>query len=452
MMTTASLERLEKALPADGASAAPPVWRAAGRRLVSRMGLLGQGGAALADQVVVSGTTLLTSIIVGRACGKEQLGLFMLAYSIVLFAGGLMISLISTPYVVRRPHLSKTALVRYNGNTLIYLAALCGLVSLGLILATGIGATGLGPTGLSSVTAVLAGVVVVQLFKEYARQMCFARMRMEQALAVDSTVGAIQLGGLLWLAAAARLTPRSAFGAIGLACALAALGWWWHNRDAFRVSPRRAVLELDQHWKLARFAFASGLLHALTVNLYPWIVAWAGGTAAAGVWAACFAVAGLIAPLMTGGHNYLAPRLADAYAQGGGPMLRRLALRASGAFWALALPYTGFLSLFGGVAVAFLYGDKYADHGHLVAVLGAALLAGAAGFSFGRALFSIHRAGVDLLANALGLSILLTAGTWMAWHGGPLGAAYGMLVTNTAASLIKAAAFLWLVHDTTEAV
>ncbi len=426
--------------------------RRAWRRLM-RNGLLGQGGAALADQVVVSGTTLATSIIVGRACSKEQFGLFMLAFSIVLFLNGLVISLISAPYVVRRPHLAKVARARYNGNTLVYLAALCGVASLGLMLATGASASGFGPGGLSSVTAVLSGVIVVQLFKEYARQMSFARMRMEQALAVDSTAGAIQLGGLSWLAASGRLTPSSAFGAIGLACALASLGWWWHSRDAFRVRVRRAVLEFDQHWEIARFAFASGLLYALTANLYPWIVAWAGGTAAAGVWAACFAVAVLIAPLMTGAQNYLAPRLADAYAQGGGPMLRRLAVRVGGAFSALALPYTGFLSLFGGAAVVFCYGGKYADNGHLVAVLGAALLAGAAGFSFGRALFSIHRADVDLLVNAFALSILLSAGTWMAWHWGLMGAAYGMLVTNTAASLLKAVAFLRLVPDrTAEAV
>ncbi len=422
--------------------------RRAWRRLMSN-GLLGQGGAALADQVVVSGTTLATSIIVGRACSKEQFGLFMLAFSIVLFSNGVMISLISTPYVVRRPLLSQAALLRYNGNTLVYLAALCGVASLGLMLAAGAGAWGFGPAGSSSVAAILSGVIVVQLFKEYARQMCFARMRAQQALAVDSTVGAIQVAGLLWLAATERLTPSSAFGVIGLACGLASFGWWSANRDAFRVRARRAVLELDQHWQLARFAFASGLLHALTVNLYPWIVAWVGGTAAAGVWAACFAVAALIAPLMTGVHRYLAPRLADAYARGGGRLLRRLAAWASGAFWALALPYTGFLALFGGVVVVFFYGDKYADHGHLVAVLGAALLVGAAGFSFGRALFSIHRAHADLLANACALSILLTAGTWMAWQWGPLGAAYGMLATNTTATLIKAAAFLWLVPDTT---
>ncbi|MEM7354314.1 MAG: hypothetical protein AAF657_26145, partial [Acidobacteriota bacterium] len=430
----------QRVMPAEGAATALPA-RPARWQSLPGAGWLQQGGTALADQAVVSGTTLATSVLVGRTCSKEQFGLFMLAFSLLLLCNGLMISLISAPYVVRRPLLSHTTLARHDGDTLIYLAVLCGLVALGLLLAT---AADLGPAGLSPIIGILSGVVVVQLFKEYARQMCFARLQMGSALAMDSTVGALQVGGLLWLASTGRLTPSTAFAAIGVASGLAALAWCWHNHNTLRVCPRQAVRDFDQHWQLARFAFVSGLLHALTVNLYPWIVAWTGGIAAAGVWAAGFAIAALIVPPVTGAQNYLAPRLADAYAQGGLPVLRRLAVRASGAFCALALPYAASLALFGGLVVVFCYGDPYAGHEQLVAVLGAALLAGAAGFSFGRALFSIDRAQVDLLANAIALGILLTAGAWMTWQWGPLGAAYGMLLTNTVASLIKAMAFLWL--------
>ena len=431
------------------AVAAPPLRRSVWRLPLPGAELMRQGGTALADQVVVSGTTFATCILVGRACSPEQFGLFMLAFSFALILGGLMISLITAPYIVRRPHLEPRLLPRYDGDTLLYLVALCGLAALGLVVASGAAAAGFGPAGTRPLTLMLAGAIVVQLFKEYARQMCFARMRMASALAIDGIVGGLQLGGLLWLAATGRLTPSSAFAAIALACGLASLGWWFQNRRTFHVCPRRAVRQFPPHWQLARFAFASGTLHAVTVNLYPWIVAWAGGTGAAGVWAACFAIAALIAPPVTGAHNYLAPRLADAYAQGGRPVLRRLAIRSSGAFWAMALPYAGFLSLFGGLAVVFCYGPQYAGHGQLVAVVGAALVAGAAGFSFGRALFSLNRADLDLAANVVALLILLIAGTTLAWHWGPLGAAYGMLITNTVTSLIKAAMFLRLVREVT---
>ncbi len=432
------------------AVAAPPLRRSVGWLPRPGVQLMRQGGTALADQVVVSGTTFATCMLVGRACGPEQFGLFMLAFSFALILSGLMISLITAPYIVRRPHLEARLLPRYDGDTLLYLLALCGLAAFGLLVATGAAAAaGFGPPGTRSLTLMLAGVIGVQLLKEYTRQMCFARMRMASALAIDGIVGVLQLGGLLWLATAGRLTPSTAFGAIGLACGLASLGWWFQNRRTFQLRPRRAVREFPKHWRLARFAFASGTLHAVTVNLYPWIVAWAGGAGAAGVWAACFAVAALIAPPVTGAHNYLAPRLADAYARGGRPVLRQLAMRSSGAFWAMALPYAGFLSLFGGLAVAFCYGPQYAGHSQLVAIVGAALVAGAAGFSFGRALFSLDRADLDLAANVLGLAILLIAGTALAWHWGPLGAAYGMLITNTVTSLIKAAMFLRQVRGVT---
>jgi len=60
----------------------------------------GKGFIALTDQAVASATNFLTGVIIGRACTKEQFGLYMLGFSIVLFVMSLQTSLISTPYMV----------------------------------------------------------------------------------------------------------------------------------------------------------------------------------------------------------------------------------------------------------------------------------------------------------------------------------------------------------------
>ena len=63
------------------------------------------GDPFLADQGVSSATNFLTGVIIARACSKEELGLYMLGFSLVLFVTDLQTSLISTPYMVYAPRL-----------------------------------------------------------------------------------------------------------------------------------------------------------------------------------------------------------------------------------------------------------------------------------------------------------------------------------------------------------
>src|SRR5664280_807115 len=74
-------------------------------RTLSRLGLdlspekaLHQGIISLADQAVASATNFLTGIIIARACSKEELGLYMLGFSLVVFVTDMQTSLIATPY------------------------------------------------------------------------------------------------------------------------------------------------------------------------------------------------------------------------------------------------------------------------------------------------------------------------------------------------------------------
>src|ERR1035438_208101 len=70
---------------------------------------LHQSIVSLADQGVASATNFLTGIIIARACSKEELGLYMLGFSLVLLAGGLQTTLICTPYMVFAPRLKGSA-------------------------------------------------------------------------------------------------------------------------------------------------------------------------------------------------------------------------------------------------------------------------------------------------------------------------------------------------------
>jgi O-antigen/teichoic acid export membrane protein len=102
------------------------------------------------------------------------------------------------------------------------------------------------------------------------------------------------------------------------------------------------------------------------------------------------------------------------------------------------IPLCLILLVFGGSLMARLYGAKYAGNGTVVSVLAVNLLVSAAAFTFSRSLFAIGRADVDFMVNFAALFVLLTLGLWLVRAWGPLGAAYGLLIANIAASVPRA--------------
>ena len=71
-------------------------------------------------------------------------------------------------------------------------------VAAGFYLATG-------STPMVHVLGVLAAIIPFMLLRDFARRFAFAELRMFTALMLDTSVAAVQIGGLLGLAAAGRL-------------------------------------------------------------------------------------------------------------------------------------------------------------------------------------------------------------------------------------------------------
>jgi hypothetical protein len=65
------------------------LWRLARSLPFSGDSLLHKSGLAVFDQAVVSGTSFLTSVILGRMCAREELGVYYLVLSIVFFVRGI---------------------------------------------------------------------------------------------------------------------------------------------------------------------------------------------------------------------------------------------------------------------------------------------------------------------------------------------------------------------------
>ena len=77
----------------------------AARRAVPRPAVALPGIIALFDQGVVSITNFATAVMIGRVCGKAELGVYSLAWTLITVATGIISTLISAPYTVFGPQL-----------------------------------------------------------------------------------------------------------------------------------------------------------------------------------------------------------------------------------------------------------------------------------------------------------------------------------------------------------
>jgi O-antigen/teichoic acid export membrane protein len=429
---------------------AKPIGQAGRRRLLA-FGLvlaperaLHQGIISLADQAVASATNFLTGIIIARSCSKEQLGLYTLGFSLILMMTDFQTSLITTPYMVYAPRLKGRAHALYTGSTLIHQLAFCLITMLGVACGAFAATRGMGPRGLGPVLWALCVVIALIMLREHARRVSFARLRLKTAFLFDTSIAIGQISGLLLLARFGLLSASRAYWVIGSVCGIAVLGWLWSDREFYHPRLSESLADLKKNWVFGKWVFATGLVWAVSMNLYPWLIASFHGAASAGVFAACAGVASVGNPALVGIQNLVGPKIAHVYATAGPKALRRLVLKITVAiflpvsFLCLALIY------FGDHLVVLMYGRQYAGNGLVIAILALGILVSVPSFPFSRALYAAERADLDFQVSFAALLVMVTIGFWLVRAYGPLGGAFGLLAGNFATSAVRAGLFLRL--------
>jgi O-antigen/teichoic acid export membrane protein len=403
-----------------------------------------QGFLSLADQAVASITNFATGVIIARASSKEEFGLYMLGFTLILLVTDLQTSLIATPYMVYAPRLQGRAHAQYTGSTLIHQVVFSLLATLVVIGAACAARFGVGPHGLEPVLWALAGVGSLIMLREFVRRICFASLKLKTVFVFDTCIGIGQIGGLLVLAHFKLLSAGRAYWVIGATCGLAVLCWLWLNRHHYYLRIDESVLDLKRNLIFGKWVFASGLLWTASTNLYPWLLAFFHGAAAAGVFAACLGVVSASNPVLLGIQNFLGPKIAHVFATRGRMGLRKFVLKVSGSMAIPVALLTLVLITWGDRIIGLLYGSRYTGNGRVVAILACNLLLSAVVFSFSRALFAIERADLDFALNFAAIFIMLTLGLWLVKTHGPLGAALGLIIAGGVTSILRVGAFLKL--------
>ena len=399
-----------------------------------------RGIMTLFDQGIVSLTNFSAGILIGRLCSKDELGLYMLGYSVVLFGLALQQMLISSPYILIWPRLSRDAGERYTIGAYSQQAIFGGLLALCLLMAAAVAFSLHSRLWLVLVSYALASPFM--LFKEMFRRVCFTHLAVGTAVLADAGVGVLQLlllGGLAyrhWLSAPTGVVATFiAASSLGFALVL-------HNRRLPRVEVGAAQSALQKNWSIGRWIFCSQLLWAGSLYSYPWLVSHFHGTASAGVWAACFGINALGNPIMLGLQNYVEPRISHAFADGSREHVRQLVWRSTAMLAGSMLLFSLLIFFLGSRAVVLLYGAKYASNGLIIFLITLSFAAGSAGFAFSCGLFATGMGKLDLRVSFVYPIAFVCLGIPLVARFGPLGGAMSLALTNAISTLLRGLQFI----------
>ncbi len=407
--------------------------------------LLQDGSLALFDQAVVSGTNFFTAVIIGRAAGAEELGVYSLALAMLFFIAITQESLISLPYVVYGNRLQGEVRARYAGTLLVHYAVLAGLAVLMLGGLSAALATGIGPENAVPATRALMIVIPFVLLRELGRRVCFAHLDLRRAVGIDLVFAAVQVGGLVALAGTGRLSAVSALGVTGVASGLGSIGWLYVARRSFIVTLNETMREMRRSMKLGGWDLGGQMTNWVNRFGLLWVLAAALDPKATGVFAACMTVVTLSNPFVLGLANMVGPQSARAVASGGHAELWPVAVRSTMFIGTGMALFCIAVALFGDAALVLLYGREFAGNGLVVTVLALAILAWAVGVSAAHGLKALERPDVNFRAGLLGVVITVPLALTLVGSAGVLGVAFGALVGRVVELAVRGTTFVRLV-------
>jgi len=390
----------------------------------------------LCDQVLVSGTSLLTTVFIGRCWGKQRLGLYVLAYSTIIVLLELQNSFIASPYTINIPKLGPPEQSRYTGDTLILSASLAVAASFTLLCAAAILHENEQKRQLASLLIAVASISVPLLVKEFGRRACLANLCTGTLLLLDALVTVVYVGGILFIFKYARLPVESVYWAMGVASSVAALIWGKLWRHKITLSRRGPVCTLRKTWSFGLWVLTGNLAFVVSQQLYPWLLATFKGAEATGAFAVCVGLFALINPLMTAVGNYLGPTTAKAAIKSADSLLRTV-LRASGFISLIVMLFCVTAIVLGNYVIVVLYGPAFKTDVTMLAVLAVSVIVANCTLALGFAFWAMGRPDINLKINLISTGFGLAAGPILVSRWGILGAASGLLLGNAAVSLVR---------------
>ncbi|NNE59956.1 MAG: lipopolysaccharide biosynthesis protein [Woeseia sp.] len=410
-------------------------WSSAYRKALGQVSR--DSSIALVDQGIVSGSRFVTTILIGRFCGAQQLGEFALAFQLSMLLVVAMEAVISTPYIIFCNRYDGKERTDYAGSALLHSAGLAGVAMALLALAAVFMSAGPSNSDFSDVIWILLAITPFIVLREFGRRFAFAHLQMGTAMLLDLVNAVLQITAIIWLASAGLLSATTALWAVGVAAGLSGIGWLVHEWRSFTFRFGKVIPDLVKNWTAGRWLFGSSVVASGTDTSIYWILAFSSGLTATGIFAACMTVVQLSNPVLLGLGNVLQPATAKAYHDDGIRAVKRIVKNGQLALGALMTVYLLAVILVGADVIAYLYqGAEYSGQEHTVIVLGLFVLVSALELSPNFGLRILEKTRPVFFIKVLETGVILTVIFLLAKDYGVLAIVYGLLSGAVVATII----------------
>lgn len=412
-------------------------------RLVNKwFGLLlisaGQGGWALTDQILSSGTNFGVAIILARSLGPEEFGVFALAFVTWIVAMSITRALLAQPYVIRAASLERD---EWRYETRLAAGSVLGLGALAGAAAVGVG-LGLGVDGsLGRTLLALGPFLPFLLLQDLWRLAGYSSDRARSSFVNDATWAIVEIVLLALLWASGKLsapTATIAWGGGALAGALLGLRQFHASPSLGRQALQwiRANLPLGGWFGLESAIYTAGSQAAVIM------LAVALGPAAVGGIRAISNLFGPVQLLGIAGESVALPALARMSARHGPTRVRQFISQYIVVLGLIVVSYAAAFVIFGERLLVLVFGGDFRRFGPLILPLSLSYVAGVWGSGAAIGLRAT-RAGRGLaIAQAVGTSAKLALVALLVAPFGLVGGAWALSIGAAAQSGVLWVKFL----------
>jgi O-antigen/teichoic acid export membrane protein len=223
--------------------------------------------SALCDQALVSGANFVTNVILARALGIREYGVFALSWMAVLFVASLQWAFIVSPMMSVGPKQEERNRPSYYGAVLIQEIAFAALSVAGMLIVLRISALHFPQWNIQGLGLPLSFAGFSYLLQDFVRRYFFSTDRSKFALLSDAISYLSQIPIILLLSHRPNFSSSMALWIIGATSLVSFLaGWLWFEPVKFHASALREVA--IRHWKISRWLAPSAFMQWSSGNLF----------------------------------------------------------------------------------------------------------------------------------------------------------------------------------------
>jgi O-antigen/teichoic acid export membrane protein len=330
-------------------------------RLLNALGG-GRTPAALFDQGLVSAANFLTNVLLARAFGVRDYGVFALAWIAVLFANSLQYALIVTPMMSVGPKQEPAERPAYYSSVLVQQITFSLLAAAVMFVGVRLSVYFYPEWRVSSLALPISGATLAYLLQDYLRRYFFCTSQSKRALTADIVSYLTQVPIIFWLARKQMITLPAALWIIAgtsLLSFVTCIAWY----DRLTINAHTMSSVFRRHWRIARWLAPTAFMQWGAGNLFLLAAPVYYGAAASATLRAANNIVGVAHVWFLGLDNVVPAEAAHqvrvAGVDGMLKYIRKIVLQ----WGSVTLAFTSIIACFPGFWLRLTYGGKYASDG-----------------------------------------------------------------------------------------